>query len=74
MDGTLKGRMRGTQAENNVHAKTGYVRHMRSLSGYVTDRKGEKYLFTIMVNNYSVPTAYVNHFQDRICELLSNVE
>ncbi len=72
VDGTLRSRMTGTSAQGNVHAKTGYVKHMRSLAGYVYDQQKNPYLFVIMINNYSVPTPYVNRFQDRICILLSN--
>jgi D-alanyl-D-alanine carboxypeptidase/D-alanyl-D-alanine-endopeptidase (penicillin-binding protein 4) len=72
VDGTLKRRMKGTAAEGNVRAKTGYVMHARALSGYVHDQDETPYLFVIMANHYSVPTPYINLFQDRICILMSN--
>ncbi len=72
VDGTLKNRMRNSSAVGNVRAKTGYVRHMRSLSGYVRGKNKKPYVFSIMVNNYSVPTSYINNLQDKICILLSN--
>lgn len=72
VDGTLENRMKGSAAQGKVRAKTGYVRHMRALSGYVYDRTGTPYVFSIMVNNYTVPTAYVNALQDKICILISN--
>ena len=40
VDGTIDKRMRGTAAQGNVHAKTGYVDKARSLSGYVTTADG----------------------------------
>ena len=55
VDGTLIGRMRGTAAENNVHAKTGSMTYVHCLAGYVTTAAGERLAFAIMLNNYEPP-------------------
>jgi D-alanyl-D-alanine carboxypeptidase/D-alanyl-D-alanine-endopeptidase (penicillin-binding protein 4) len=52
VDGTLLGHMRGTAAENNVHAKTGSMAYVHGLAGYVTTATGERLAFAIMLDNY----------------------
>ncbi len=56
VDGTLKNRLKGTLAENNLRAKTGTLSSATSLSGFVRDAGGEDLVFSIMVNNYEEDT------------------
>ena len=72
VDGTLRNRMKGTAAENNVHAKTGTIEHVSSISGYVTDADGEMFVFSMMVNHYTVPASLAEKEEDEICERLAS--
>ena len=49
VDGSLAKRMQGTAAEGNVHAKTGGLRWVNALSGYVTTAAGERLVIAVAV-------------------------
>lgn len=73
VDGTIGTRMRGTPAEGNVRAKTGYIDKARSLSGYVTTADGQLLIFSFLCNNYSVPTKEVERVQDALAIRLATL-
>jgi len=56
IDGTLKYRMRGGAATDNVQAKTGTLSHVYTLSGFVTTAAGERLVFSLLLNRYLRPT------------------
>jgi D-alanyl-D-alanine carboxypeptidase/D-alanyl-D-alanine-endopeptidase (penicillin-binding protein 4) len=72
VDGSLKNRMKGTKAENNVHGKTGFIGYVRGLSGYVTSLDGEMFAFSMIANHYTVPTSMAEKIQNEVCVRLAN--
>jgi serine-type D-Ala-D-Ala carboxypeptidase/endopeptidase (penicillin-binding protein 4) len=71
VDGTLEDRMKNTIAQNNVHAKTGTLNGVSSLSGFVTARNGDKIVFSILIQNFVGKTKVARDYQDKICEILA---
>lgn len=69
-DGTLRKRMRGTKAAGNVHAKTGTVEGVSTLSGYCQAANGNMLCFSIM-NQGIRHTSTGRNFQDRVCRALT---
>ena len=72
--GSLGYRLRGTAAENNLHAKTGSMAGVSSLSGYITDAHGRKLVFAMLTNNYVVAGAQVKAVENRVAVALSHSE
>ena len=54
VDGTLRKRMVGTYAENNLCAKTGTLRNTSALSGYAFTKDGDQVVFSIINNGPNV--------------------
>jgi len=53
--GSLRTRFVGTALEGRVVAKTGSIRHVNSLSGYIERDRGGPLVFSIIANNHTVP-------------------
>ena len=69
VDGTLKKRMRGTAAAGNVRAKTGTVKGVSSLAGYLTASNGHLLCFSI-INNGGLSNGPMRNLQNKICVAL----
>ena len=69
-DGTLRNRMIGTEAEKNVHAKTGTLNSVSSLTGYAVSRDNELLIFYIAMNGFGGGANQERYKQDQICNLL----
>ena len=50
-DGTLEDRMKNTTAAGRIHAKTGSVEHVRTLSGFAETPGGRRLIFSFLSNN-----------------------
>lgn len=74
VDGTLRNRMKNTPAENNVRAKTGTISNVRGLSGYVTDKNGEVYAFSFLVNSHTRSSADTEIITDKVLEYIAGFE
>ena len=71
VDGTLRSRMKGTPAANNVHAKTGTLGQVRALSGYVSGHSGTLYAFSLLMNNFPGTARQAGSAQDQFVEYLA---
>jgi D-alanyl-D-alanine carboxypeptidase/D-alanyl-D-alanine-endopeptidase (penicillin-binding protein 4) len=72
VDGTLRTRMVGTRAAGNMHAKTGTLQFVRSLSGYITDADNDRLVFSLLHNHFTVSVDSVSKFQNEVGALLAN--
>lgn len=70
VDGSLKKRLKN--ADVRVHAKTGTMKGIRALAGYVDGESGSRYAFAIIFNGYKGTSAPYKDLQDRVCRILSD--
>lgn len=69
-DGTLSKRMIGTEAEGNIHAKTGTINSVSCLAGYAVSRENELIIFYIAMNGFGGGNGMPRQKQDDICEII----
>ncbi|MBK7629335.1 MAG: D-alanyl-D-alanine carboxypeptidase/D-alanyl-D-alanine-endopeptidase [Ignavibacteriales bacterium] len=74
VDGTLRGRMMGTEAENNFRGKTGSLNGVSGLAGYLTTKDGEDLIVTIIFEFNRGGWGYYRDVQDQIVELLLDLK
>ena len=65
-DGTLEKRFKGLAVADHIHAKTGHITGVSTLSGYIlSDHR--RFAFSILVNQYQ---GNVNPWQDQVCQAI----
>ena len=70
-DGTMRLRMEGTDAAGRLRAKTGTLERVTALSGYVQSLGGERYVFSVLVNDWAGKSAPVISSIDRLGGMLA---
>lgn len=70
VDGTLKNRMKESKVFKRVHAKTGTISGVSSLSGYLESKSGHMIAFSILIQNFVGPSADARSIQDKLCEII----
>ena len=66
VDGSLSDRLKNIDAQGRVYAKTGSLGGVKTLSGYATTDRGERVAFSILSNNFNLPTKRVTDAIDAI--------
>lgn len=70
VDGTLEKRMLNSPLKNNVHAKTGTLTGVSSLSGYLTSKNKHLIAFSIILQNFVGSSSTAKKLEDEICKII----
>lgn len=66
LDGSLENRFTNTPMAGNLRGKTGFVSGVRALSGYMKSATGRTLVFSVVTNNYTNKTSYIDYLQESI--------
>jgi serine-type D-Ala-D-Ala carboxypeptidase/endopeptidase (penicillin-binding protein 4) len=62
--------MKEANIAGKIHAKTGSVAHVRTLSGFAETTGGRKLIFSFMSNNEQVKSHEVQETLDGLCQAM----
>lgn len=71
-EGTLRSRFGSSRLDNDVRAKSGYLRGVSALSGYLTDHEsGRRVVFSVLVNDppSGIARSTIRRFEEQVVEL-----
>lgn len=71
-DGTLSNRMKNTWLDQHVQAKTGTIANVRSLSGYLETKSGERIVFSMIGNHFTVPSSQIDAIAEKALALIAD--
>jgi D-alanyl-D-alanine carboxypeptidase/D-alanyl-D-alanine-endopeptidase (penicillin-binding protein 4) len=74
IDGTLEKRMKEIPLLGNVHAKTGTLKGVSTIAGYLRAKNSHLISFSILIQNYTGKNSVPRNLQDTICEFLAEYE
>ncbi|WP_372365763.1 D-alanyl-D-alanine carboxypeptidase/D-alanyl-D-alanine-endopeptidase [Candidatus Uabimicrobium sp. HlEnr_7] len=73
-DGTLKNRWQKNNAAGSIFAKSGSLTRVNALSGYIHSKTGDKYAFSIMINNYKGKSTAIRNLQDQMTTVVYDID
>ncbi|RFB34610.1 D-alanyl-D-alanine carboxypeptidase/D-alanyl-D-alanine endopeptidase [Brevibacillus sp. VP] len=72
VDGTLKNRLKRTDAQGNLRALSSQLQGVSSITGYVTTKKNERLAVTIILNGYTSSPEQMSKWEDKVLKLLAS--
>src|SRR5713226_9773514 len=70
VDGSLSDRFNSPRMQNRILAKTGSLGGVKALSGYATTDGGQVVVFSILSNNFNLPTKRVTDAIDQLVQTI----
>ena len=74
VSGTISTIFKGTFAENNLRAKSGYMKGIRAYTGYVYNKNNKLLTFGIIVNDHTASSYKMKSMLEKIMVLISETE